>query len=97
MNAVLDEPGRTKTVGVVVKGPTRADEALRAALGLSLSGGLVIVAITSEARTTVEGAQPGSEMRRHLDTLLTLGHEVAFGQHGIDRVAAVADVIEVWT
>lgn len=80
------------TIGIVILGAARAEEALRAALGLTLAGDRVVCALVDDAASAL-GAGAGTETRRHIDTLEMLGHDV--GAALPDALAA--DVVEVWT
>jgi hypothetical protein len=75
------------TVGVVVRtrDPARVAEALRAAVGLTLRGARVRVAVAAPP------ADPAS--RRALATLRELGHDA----DAREDEALAADVVEVWT
>jgi hypothetical protein len=66
--------------------PHRQDEALRAALGLTLRGASVEVVLYGPLLTPVA--------RRAADTLRSFGHTV-----GVDLASALpgADAVEVWT
>lgn len=81
----------TKQIAVVLATHdlSRARDALRAAVGLSLRGAAVQVILA------VEPAQDDPEIRRALGALRELGHTVSRG----NAAAAVrrADAVEVWT
>jgi len=75
------------TIGVVARtrDPHRQSEALRAALGLTLRGARVVVALEGPLLTPLA--------ERAAATLRAFGHGVGVG---IDEALA-ADVVEVWT
>lgn len=82
-----------KTIAVLVRTATadRAAEALRAAVGLTLRGDHVVVAIGALPRAIAEDPR----VERGLATLRLLGHRVD-EDDGAGAVAA-ADAVEVWT
>jgi tRNA 2-thiouridine synthesizing protein A len=75
-----------KTIAVVIAAAERADEALRAAVGLTLRGDRVVV-------VPLVSLGAGERAQRALGTLRALGHRV----DGQMADAEVADVVEVWT
>jgi tRNA 2-thiouridine synthesizing protein A len=75
-----------KTIAVVIAAAERADEALRAAVGLTLRGDRVVV-----VPLVPPGA--GERAQRALGTLRALGHRT----DGQMADAKAADVVEVWT
>lgn len=82
--------GLTILVIATTRDPHRQAEALRAALGLTLRGARVEVAITEPLLTPLA--------RRAADTLRSFGHAVGH-QAGADLAEALAraDRVEVWT
>ncbi|HEX2687961.1 MAG TPA: hypothetical protein VHN14_15140 [Kofleriaceae bacterium] len=78
--------GMTILVIATTRDPHRQSEALRAAVGLTLRGARVEVAITEPLLTPLA--------RRAADTLRSFGHPV-----GVDPAEALAraDRVEVWT
>jgi hypothetical protein len=69
--------------------PHRQAEALRAALGLTLRGARIEVAITEPLHTPLA--------RRAADTLRSFGHTVGDPEGDLAGALARADRVEVWT
>jgi hypothetical protein len=69
--------------------PHRQSEALRAALGLTLRGARVEVAVAEPLLTPLA--------RRAADTLRAFGHTVADPGSDLASLLARADRVEVWT
>lgn len=69
---------------VQARAPHRVDEAMRAALGLTLRGAAVAVRVRPERLT-------GALARRAAATLTMFGHEVG------EMVGRAAEAVEVWT
>jgi hypothetical protein len=82
-----------KTIAIVVRTASadRAAEALRAAVGLTLRGDHVVVAIGGVPRAVTEDPR----VERGLATVRLLGHRVD-EDDGAAALAA-ADAVEVWT
>ena len=78
-----------KTIAVIVRTtePRRVAEALRGAVGLTLRGDRVRVALASEA--------PPDD--RAIATLTSFGHEVRVGDDAVAELVRAADAIEVWS
>ena len=69
--------------------PHRQSEALRAALGLTLRGAQVEVAVAEPLLTPLA--------QRAADTLRSFGHEVAALGDDLSAALARADRVELWT
>jgi hypothetical protein len=82
-----DRPRRTLIIVKTVE-PTRVEEALRAALGLTLRGASVEVWLPEDRPLTAPG-------RRAVGALESFGHTVRRG--GDATALATADSVEVWT
>jgi hypothetical protein len=74
-------------VVAATRDPHRQSEALRAALGLTLRGARVEVAVAEPLLTPLA--------QRAADTLRSFGHEV--GPRDLAAALARADRVEVWT
>lgn len=88
-----------KKVTIIVRQPplgsTKASEALRVAVGQTLSGNQVTVAFLDEGAWAATPLKPevvrGHELRKHIDTLQTLGHRLvvdkdSLAERGIAQV-----------
>ena len=69
--------------------PHRQSEALRAALGLTLRGARVEVAVTGPLLSPLA--------QRAADTLRSFGHEVSSLGEDLSAALARADRVEIWT
>lgn len=78
-----------KTIAVIVtsREPRRVAEALRGAVGLTLRGDRVRVALATDA----------PDDARAIATLTSFGHEVRRGDDAVAELVATADAIEVWS
>jgi len=91
---------RPRHVAVVVDTDARdrIDEALRAAVGLTLRGDRLTVAVVDRAATVLEQTGDGRP-HRGLATLAQLGHDVRcpVPAAAAAHLVRTADAVEIWT
>jgi len=83
-----------KTIAVIVRSaePARVAEALRGAVGLTLRGDAVRVALAGGAAAANHPA-----IARAVATLTSFGHPVAAGDAAVAEALLAADAVEVWS
>ena len=83
-----------KTIAVIVRSrdPRRIAEALRGAVGLTLRGDRVCVALAPDVPRTGD-----RDVVRAIATLTSFGYPVSHEPDAIARALAEADAVEVWS